>query len=92
MDAEFDFKLRIPNESLHIKIDDFKGDKSFFKSTLWGKKKPLNNANVAWYAIRFPMITLSYYVAHSLECFCIVAETDSVLCQKIAFRAPKRHI
>lgn len=58
MDAEFDFKLRIPNESLHIKIDDFKADKSFFKSTLWGKKKPLTNAKVAWYAIRFPMITL----------------------------------
>jgi hypothetical protein len=34
----------------------------------------------------------SNYVAHSLECFCIVAKTDSILCQKIASRASKRHI
>lgn len=57
-DAEFDFRLQLPGEKLNIRIDDYKGDKRFFISTLTGKKKTLNNRNVFFYALRFPFITL----------------------------------
>ena len=58
MDAQFDFKLDLPGEKLSIQIDDYKEDKRFFISTLFGKRKALNNINLIWYALRFPLITL----------------------------------
>jgi uncharacterized protein len=57
-DTNFDFNLSIPGEKLNIRIDDYKDDERFFISTLTGVKKPLNNANLFWYSIRFPFITL----------------------------------
>lgn len=57
-DANFDFDLHIPGEKLNIRIDDHKEGKRFFISTLTGTKKPLTNANLFWYALRFPLIPL----------------------------------
>lgn len=57
-DTNFDFTLSVPDEKLNIKIDDFKNEKRFFISTLTGIKKPLNNLNLVWYSIRFPLLTL----------------------------------
>ncbi len=57
-DANFEFDLKIPGEKLNIRIDDHKDGKRFFISTLTGTKKPLTNANLFWYAIRFPLIPL----------------------------------
>ncbi len=58
MDTEFDFALKIPNESLNIKIDDYQNGKRFFVSALWGKKQKLDNWSTVWFALRFPFITL----------------------------------
>lgn len=57
-DAHFDFNLALPGEKLNIRIDDYKNEKRFFISTLTGTKKALTNGNLAWYAIRFPLIPL----------------------------------
>jgi DUF1365 family protein len=57
-DSNFDFNLTIPDEKLNIRIDTFKGEERVFISTLTGIKKPLTNANLVWYSIRFPLITL----------------------------------
>lgn len=57
-DAHFDFNLELPDERLNIRIDDFKDGNRFFISTLTGKRKPLNNLYISWYAIRFPFVTL----------------------------------
>ena len=57
-DTNFDFNLTIPGEKLNIRIDDFKDGRRFFISTLTGTKKTLNNANLFWYIVRFPFITL----------------------------------
>ncbi len=57
-DANFDFDLSVPGEKLNIRIDDHKGGKRFFISTLTGTKKALTNTNLFWYAIRFPLIPL----------------------------------
>lgn len=57
-DASFDFNLEIPGEKLQVRIDDHKNGERFFISTLTGLKQPLSNANLAWYSLRFPFITL----------------------------------
>jgi DUF1365 family protein len=58
MDSNFDFNLGIPEEKLNIRIDSFGKEKRFFISTLTGTKKELTNAKLAWYALRFPFITM----------------------------------
>lgn len=57
-DTNFDFNIGIPGEKLNIRIDDYKNEERFFISTLKGVKKDINNANLLWYSIRFPFITL----------------------------------
>jgi DUF1365 family protein len=57
-DTEFDFNLAVPEEKLNIRIDDYKDGERFFISTLTGKKQKLNNLNLLWYSVRFPLITL----------------------------------
>lgn len=58
LDSDFHFNLNIPDEKLHVRIDDYKQGKRFFLSTLTGNKKALTNRSVFQYAIRFPIITL----------------------------------
>lgn len=58
LDTEFDFNLHIPNEKLHVTIDDYKDGKKFFLTSLTGKKKPLTDTQLLWYSVRFPLITL----------------------------------
>lgn len=57
-DSNFDFTLYVPDQKLNIKIDTLKNYDKLFISTLTGIKKPLNNANLFWYSIRFPFLTL----------------------------------
>jgi uncharacterized protein len=58
LDTEFDFNLLIPNEKLHITIDDYKDGNKIFLTSLIGKKKPLTDVQLLWYSVRFPLITL----------------------------------
>lgn len=56
---QLDFNIKVPNEKLDIKIDDYKTDGSrFFVSTLTGKRVELTNKNTLKYAFKFPWITL----------------------------------
>lgn len=59
MDTNFDFKVSIPDEKLHIGIDDYdRAGKRFFISTMNGKQKPLTDGNMLYYFFSFPLITL----------------------------------
>lgn len=57
-DANFDFSLHIPDDTLNIRIDTIDKNERVFISTLTGIKKPLTNLNLLWYSIRFPLLTL----------------------------------
>ncbi len=57
-DANFDFSLHIPGDTLNIRIDTIDKTERVFISTLTGIKKPLTNLNLLWYSIRFPLLTL----------------------------------
>lgn len=57
-DANFDFNLHVPGETLNIRIDTFNKEERVFISTLTGVKKALSNGTLLWYSIRFPFLTL----------------------------------
>ncbi|MEO5979916.1 MAG: DUF1365 domain-containing protein [Chryseolinea sp.] len=58
MDADFHFSLYVPGNKLNVSINDHKKGKRFLLTTLTGKRKSLNSANVFLYALRFPFITV----------------------------------
>ncbi|MDB6092551.1 MAG: hypothetical protein JWM32_113 [Verrucomicrobia bacterium] len=58
VDVAFDFNLRPPTETLDIRIDDYVGTERTLTSTLAGPRRELTGARLAWYALKYPLITL----------------------------------
>ena len=58
VDVAFDFTLRPPGENLSIQIDDFIGAERTLTSTLTGPRRELTGGRLAWYALKYPLITL----------------------------------
>lgn len=58
LNLSFDFRLKIPGETLDIKIDDREGEEKILISALIGKRAALNNGNLLWFTIKYPLVTL----------------------------------
>lgn len=58
VDVAFDFTLRTPGERLSIQIDDYAGAERTLTSTLTGPCEPLTDARLAWFTLKYPLITL----------------------------------
>lgn len=58
LDSSFDFIFGVPGDTAHMRVDDYQDGKRFLLSSLLGRKKKLSDANLFWYGIRFPFITL----------------------------------
>jgi DUF1365 family protein len=58
VDVEFDFILRAPGDALTVKIDDYTKGQRSFTSRLGGKRRPLTTARLAWFTLKYPLITL----------------------------------
>ncbi len=58
VDVAFDFTLRPPGERLSIQIDDYAGAERTLTSTLTGPREPLTDARLAWFTLKYPLITL----------------------------------
>jgi hypothetical protein len=58
LDLKFDFKLRVPDDHLEIHIDDREGDERVLLSALTGRRAPLTTARLAWFTLKYPLITL----------------------------------
>jgi uncharacterized protein len=58
VDVAFDFQLRTPDEGLSIRIDDYTGDERTLASALTGRRRSFTAARLAWYAVKYPLITL----------------------------------
>ena len=58
LDLQFDFKVRLPGQALDIHIDDLLGDKKTLLSSLTGRRAPLTAGRLAWFAAKYPLITL----------------------------------
>lgn len=58
VDVRFDFQLRVPGELLSVKIDDYAEGQRTLTSTLVGSRRPLTDAGLAWFTLKYPLITL----------------------------------
>lgn len=58
VDVAFDFQLRAPDERLSIQIDDYVGVARTLTSTLTGPRQPLTDSRLAWFTLKYPLITL----------------------------------
>lgn len=69
LDLEFDFKLRVPGEELEVHINDMEGDQVVLLSTLVGKRAPLTTASLAWFTLKYPLITVKVIVSIHWQAF-----------------------
>jgi len=46
-----------------MRVDDYQDGKRFLLTSLSGKKKKLSDANLLWYGIRFPFITMGIMIS-----------------------------
>jgi DUF1365 family protein len=58
VDVAFDFTLRTPGDRLSIQIDDYVGETRTLTSTLTGPRRELTTARLAWFTLKYPLITL----------------------------------
>ncbi len=58
MDVAFDFTLRVPAEKLSVQIDDYDAGQRTLTSSLTGSRRPLTDATLAWFTLKYPFITL----------------------------------
>ena len=58
VDVAFDFKLCVPQERLSVQIDDYVGATRTLTSTLTGPRQPLTDGRLAWFTLKYPLLTL----------------------------------
>ena len=58
VDVAFDFTLRTPGDRLSIQIDDYVGAERTLTSTLTGPRRELTSGRLAWFTLKYPLITL----------------------------------
>lgn len=58
VDVAFDFTLRVPTDRLSVQIDDYTGATRTLTSTLAGPRRALTDAKLAWFTLKYPLITL----------------------------------
>ncbi len=58
VDVMFDFVLRPAGDRLGVQIDDYVGDRRHLTSALTGAAVPLTDGRLAWFAVKYPLLTL----------------------------------
>jgi DUF1365 family protein len=58
VDVAFAFNLRAPGERLLVQIDDFRGSERTLTSTVVGEQRALTGARLAWWTLKYPLLTL----------------------------------
>ena len=58
LEAEFDFRIQVPSDTLELHIDDKEGGETTLVSWVRGERRPLTNARLLWYALRFPLLPM----------------------------------
>ncbi len=58
LDVKFDFQLSAPGERLRIRVDDHDDEGCSLRSALWGRRVELTDGSLAWFAVKYPLMTL----------------------------------
>jgi DUF1365 family protein len=72
VDVAFDFRLRPPGARLALQIDDYTGPLRTLLTTVSGRPRPLNDRTLAWFGLKYPLITLQVIAAihwHALRLY-----------------------
>jgi DUF1365 family protein len=69
LELEFDFTLHAPGERLAVRIDDYDGTRRVFHSTLTGRRVPLTDGRLAWFMVKYPLMTLRVVALIHWEAF-----------------------
>lgn len=65
VDVSFDFRLRPPSDRLAVQIDDHEGPRRTLVSTVTslGAPRPLRDRSLAWFSLKYPLVTLGVIAA-----------------------------
>ncbi len=71
VDVAFDFTLRPPGEHLALQIDDYVGPRRTLITTVneLSPPRPLTDAALAWFSLKYPLVTLKVIAAIHWEAF-----------------------
>jgi DUF1365 family protein len=69
VDVAFDFHLQPLAERLAIRIDDFQADDRLLTSTLTGRRRAFSSLRLAWFAVKYPLLTLRVIALIHLHAF-----------------------
>ena len=69
LDLAFDLTLRTPGEKLAVRIDDFAGDRRVLHATLTGQRTALTDGRLAWFLLKYPLVTLKIVAAIHWQAF-----------------------
>jgi hypothetical protein len=69
LDVEFDFHLRLKPKTLAVQIDDFAGAERTLHSALAGTRIPLTTGKLAWFLLKYPLVTLKVIALIHLQAF-----------------------
>jgi len=58
LDLAFDLTLRVPGETLAVRIDDHEGGRRVLHTALTGRRAPLTDARLAWFLLKYPLVTV----------------------------------
>jgi uncharacterized protein len=58
LELKFDFKLRLPGETLEIHVDDHDGDERALITTLKGERREMSDATLLAAFFKYPLVTL----------------------------------
>lgn len=58
LDLSFDFRMALPSASLSVRVDEYDGEKKVLASALTGRRVGLSDAALAWFAVKYPLLTL----------------------------------
>ncbi len=90
VDVAFDFKLRAPGKNLSVQIDDYAGETRMLTSTLTGPRRELTSARLAWFTLKYPLITLKIISLIHWHAFLAVVETRAMVREGGPRRPPAR--
>ncbi len=69
VDVEFDFKLRPVGDKLALQIDDHADGKRTLMTVLTGNARPLRDATLLWFTVKYPLLTLKVITAIHWQAF-----------------------
>jgi DUF1365 family protein len=55
---QFDFRLRVPEQGLDLRVDDYDGERRVLRSGLRGRRRALSDTRLLWFALKYPLLTL----------------------------------